>query len=56
MISIYRHAEIKCFPKDNGVTLSDSHLVVLVFDTVMRVCYGHCSLISDLPTILILWV
>lgn len=56
MISIYRHAEIKCFPRDNGVTLNNRHLVDLVFDTVKRACYGHCSLNSDLLTILILWV
>lgn len=30
--SIYMHAGMKCFPKDNGVSLSNSYLLVFVFD------------------------
>lgn len=56
MISIYRDAEMKCLPKDNGIPLSNSILVAFGFDTAMGAYCGQWSVISDIPISLTLWV
>lgn len=47
---------MKCFFKGDRIILSNSYLVVFVFDCVMGAYRGYCSLINDFFIIFILWV